>query len=71
LEFLHKYKWINCEFIGDKLIEVHFRRNPDFRYGNSKATPIWNDDEIPNIPIDSPLSYIEDDDYYRKGFIVD
>lgn len=71
LEFLHKYKWINCEFIGDKLIEVHFRRNSDFRYGNSKATPIWNDDEIPNIPIDSPLSYIEDDDYYRKGFVVD
>lgn len=25
------YPWINCEFIGDKLIEVHVRRNPDFK----------------------------------------
>lgn len=23
---LYRYGWINCEFIGDKLIEVHFRR---------------------------------------------
>lgn len=35
------YDWINCEFIGDKLIEVHFRQNPDFRYNNSVAIPVW------------------------------
>lgn len=35
------YDWINCEFIGNKLIEVHFRRNPDFRFGNKIAIPVW------------------------------
>jgi hypothetical protein len=37
------YEWINCEFIGNKLIEVHFRRNPDFRYENNVAIPVWKD----------------------------
>ena len=32
LENLHgSYDWINCEFIGNHLIEAHFRRNPNFR----------------------------------------
>jgi hypothetical protein len=43
------YEWINCEFIGNHLIEVHFRRNPDFRYGNSVAIPVWNDEKVENI----------------------
>ena len=67
-EVLHgvkdRYEWINCEFIGDKLIEVHFRRNPDFRYGNDSIVPVWEGDEIPEG------QYIEDDDYKRKGFIL-
>jgi hypothetical protein len=42
------YEWINCEFIGNKLIEVHFRRNPDFRYGNSVAIPVWKGDRTKN-----------------------
>jgi len=36
--------WVNCEFIGDKLIEVHFRRNPDFRWGNSVFIPVWEEE---------------------------
>jgi len=62
------YEWINCEFIGNSLIEVHFRRNPDFRYGNSIAIPIWNDENSANI---DNLSFVEDKDYLRKGFYID
>jgi hypothetical protein len=60
------YEWINCEFIGDKLIEVHFRRNSDFRYNNSVAIPIWEESNI----IDSEYKYVKDQDYYRKGFLI-
>jgi hypothetical protein len=60
------YEYINCEFIGDKLIEVHFRRNSDFRHGNSVAIPVWN--EKIN---ESKYKYIEDEDYLRKGFLID
>ena len=58
------YDWINCEFIGGRLIEVHFRRNPDFRYGNSVAIPVWDDEEEKN------MRFIEDSDYLRKGFYI-
>jgi hypothetical protein len=59
------YDWINCEFIGDKLIEVHFRRNPDFRYGNSLAIPVWDDEKVEN------MRFVDDIDYYRKGFYIE
>lgn len=58
------YEWINCEFIGEKLIEVHFRQNPDFRYNNSVAIPVWDNEKVEN------MTYIEDVDYHRKGFWV-
>jgi len=61
------YEWINCEFIGNKLIEVHFRQNPDFRYGNSVAIPVWKEDNQKNV---DNLEYIEDSDYKRKGFYI-
>lgn len=59
------YEWINCEFIGNSLIEVHFRRNPNFRYGNSVAIPVWEDE------IDKNQKYIEDSGFLRKGFYID
>ncbi len=62
------YDWINCEFIDEKLIEVHFRRNADFRYGNSIAIPVWSDED--NI-IDSKYKYVRDSDYLRNGFLID
>lgn len=61
------YDWINCEFIGKRLIEVHFRRNPDFRYGNEVAIPVWNKESIET----NSYRYIEDEDYLRKGFYID
>jgi len=68
-ELIGDYEWINCEFIDGKLIEVHFRRNPDFRYGNSVAIPVWDHEEF----IDEDLSkykYIKDRDYHRLGFWI-
>jgi len=62
------YEWINCEFINNHLIEVHFRRNPDFRYGNTVAIPVWKDQELENK---NNLTFIEDPDYLRKGFYID
>ena len=39
-EFISK-PWINCEFIGGKLIEVHFRHNMDFEGDIQEFIPIW------------------------------
>lgn len=58
------YEWINCEFINGKLIEVHFRQNPDFRYNNTVAIPVWEDEKEEN------MKFIKDSDYFRKGFYV-
>jgi hypothetical protein len=62
------YEWINCEFIDNRLIEVHFRRNPDFRYGNNAAIPVWSGEKIEKF---KNLTFIEDKDYLREGFYVD
>ena len=62
------YEWMNCEFIGNKLIEVHFRRNPNFRYGNTFAIPVW---EGENIEEKENLKFIEAKEYHRIGFYVD
>lgn len=65
LSNLHgNYDWINCEFIDGHLIEVHFRRNPDFRYNNSVAIPVWDDEKIEN------MTFIEDKEYLRRGFYI-
>jgi hypothetical protein len=61
------YEWINCEFIGDKLIEVHFRRNPDFKYENSIAIPIWEGES--KEPYDD-YKFVESKDGKRIGFLV-
>lgn len=62
-----KYDWINCEFVDGNLIEVHIRQNPDFRYNNDVAIPIWDGGDDKKY---SDLSYIEDSDYKRKGFFI-
>jgi hypothetical protein len=41
MSFLQKYEWVNCEFIGDKLIEVHLRRNVDFDNNIDEFIPVW------------------------------
>ena len=66
-KLIGNYEWINCEFIENKLIEVHFRRNSDFMHNNSVAIPVWEE----NTFIDSEYKYIKDQDYHRKGFLID
>ena len=39
-EFIH-WPIVNCEFIGGKLIEVHFRQNEDFTEGMTEFIPVW------------------------------
>jgi hypothetical protein len=62
-----KYEWINCEFIDGHLIEVQFRRNPNFRYNNTVAIPVWNED-IPEIYKD--YEFIVDIGDKRRGFLI-
>lgn len=61
------YEWINCEFIDGNLIEVHFRQNPDFRYGNKVAIPVWEEKILDKY---NNFQYIDDPDYKRKGFYI-
>jgi len=67
-DLVGNYEWINCEFIGKHLIEVQFRQNPDFRYGNSVAIPVWDEKINKNI---KNYRFVEDKEYLRKGFFVD
>ena len=32
---------LNCEYIGGKLIEVHFRHNVDFEGDRQEYIPVW------------------------------
>ena len=41
LDLLKRYEWINCEFIGGNLIEVHLRHNEDFDGGINHFIPVW------------------------------
>lgn len=62
------YEYVNCEFVGGKLIEVHFRQNPDFKYGNKVAIPVWKDD---NIVKEGKYNFITDEDFLREGFFIE
>jgi len=66
-DLVGNYEWINCEFIGNHLIEVQFRQNPDFRYQNSVAIPVWDKKINKDIP---GYRFVEDNDYKRIGFYV-
>jgi hypothetical protein len=61
------YDYINCEFIKNNLIEVHFRQNSDFRYGNTVAIPVWDENSQKNY---DHHTFVVDEDYKRKGFWI-
>lgn len=65
----------NCEFIGNKLIEVHFRLNPDFRHDVDILYVVWDNDDItPPVGmrfIDDPDGILDDNlDTKRRGFFT-
>jgi hypothetical protein len=66
-----KYEWINCEFIGGNLIEVQFRRNPNFRYNNKVAIPVWTENKKDLSEEYKNYRFIEDISYDRVGFLVE
>ena len=40
--------WINVEYVGSKIIELHMRWNDDFSNHTSDVIyPVWQDDPIP------------------------
>lgn len=41
------FEWVNCEFIGNKLIEVHFRKNEDFQWENTVFIPVFDKNQKP------------------------
>jgi hypothetical protein len=45
-EFATRHEWINCEFIGGKLIEVHLRHNEDFDGNITHFIPVWEGESI-------------------------
>lgn len=50
-DFYLKYKWVNLELIGDRVIEIHLRYNDDFAHHSFNiAIPVWKDEEITQPP---------------------
>lgn len=41
-----RHPWINCEYIGGRLIEVHLRRNEDFDGNINHFIPVWEGETI-------------------------
>lgn len=65
------YEWINCEFIGNHLIEVQIRQNPDFQWGNTIAIPVWRNESRYYGEYCGDYQFISYPDYNREGFYID
>jgi hypothetical protein len=65
-----RYRAINCEFIGGKLIEIHLRGNPDFAYGNNISIPVWIDEPDP-LPAGYTFVSDQGSELDRLGIWVD
>jgi len=66
----NNYRYINCEFIGDKLIEVHLRLNNDMEEYD-EIIPMWESDryDTKRLLLEAEgWIYKDDKDYKRLGF---
>jgi hypothetical protein len=64
-----KYLYMNVEYIGGKVIEVHLRHNPDFsRHQSDIVIPVWRGEEV--CP-PKGMSYLYAPDGDRKGFYIE
>ena len=60
------YRHFNIEMIGDKIIEIHIRLNPNWRHGDyESAIPVFKGEKI-RPP--RGYTYVEDENVLRKGF---
>lgn len=64
---LKRNKYVNIEYIGGRIIEAHFRTNPDFVWGNRVAIPVYKDQKLKCPP---GYAFIESEDYDRRGFYI-
>ena len=63
-----KYKYMNVELIGGKIIEVHLRLNPDWISDDVlEVIPVFRGD---TIKLSNDYEYIESKDYLREGFYI-
>lgn len=45
------YKWINVEYVGGNVIEIHARYNDDFsNHSGNTIIPVWNDNPMSQPP---------------------
>ena len=64
------YPILNVEFIGDKIIEVHFRPNPDskyFKYVYDTILPVWEGGSVEPM---KDWTFVKDEEYKRLGFFI-
>lgn len=67
-QFQDVYEYINCEFIGGKLIEVHFRHNQDFDGNITHFIPVWDGEST--VPPDGYIYKEYPDVHGRIGAFV-
>ena len=58
-QIVKKYRFVNIEMIGGKIIEVHLRGNPDFDDDAIEIIPLWKKDGY---------TFVRDSDGDRIGF---
>jgi len=59
------YDWINVEFIGNKIVEIHLRNNPDFEgHGADYVIPAYDIKQL------AGHEFIDSPDYKRLGFFI-
>lgn len=64
-ELVGQYDWVNVEFIGGKIIEIHLRQNPDFMFHNkSYIIPAYGETHLDGHVL------IEWADHERSGFFI-
>lgn len=58
---------LNIELIGNKIIEVHARLNPNFKFGGNTIYPVWKGEDI--TPPEG-MKYVKAPEYKRIGFFI-
>lgn len=66
VDIIKRYPNVNVELIGDKVIEIHLRGNPDFDDQCIECIPIWKGMPVPDI---EGYIYQSDRSGDREGFL--